>query len=160
EPPDTAGDSGVEIADARFACTGGPALRVTEVRVAAVDEHVAGLEQAEQRPTALLRRIAGRHHHPNDARRLQLRHQLLERGYGPSWIGAGVGLDLVAVSAQALGHVAAHAAEPDEAEFHAETSSPRFARMPSSNSWKEASNFSTPSSSSVSVTSSTSTPSL
>src|SRR5581483_55369 len=159
EPPDPALHAGVEEAHAFLGGAAGPPLRVAEVRVAAVDEHVAGLEQPEQRLVCALGRVAGGDHQPADPRRLELADELLEGRHRARRVGARVGLDLVPVAAQALGHVAAHAAEAHQADAHqAATSSPRLARMPSSSSEKESSNFWTPSCSSVSVTSSTSTP--
>ena len=41
------------------------ALRVAEVRVAAVDDRVAGLEDAEELAERVLGDLAGRHHHPD-----------------------------------------------------------------------------------------------
>src|SRR5262249_30516550 len=130
------------------------ALGVAEVRIASVDEDVAGLEQADELLECPLGGVSGRDHHPRDPRRVEGVHELLERGHGPRGIGARVRLDLVPALAQAPDHVAAHASEPDDPELHAPTSSPRLARMPSSSSPNESENFSTPSSSSVATTSS------
>ena len=58
---------------------GGVADVVDVVRVAAVDDRVAGLEHLGERRDRLSRDVAGRHHHPGGARLLELRRELLER---------------------------------------------------------------------------------
>src|SRR5918992_1093688 len=78
----------------------------------------------------LLRRVAGRHHQPDEARRVELGDEVVERG------GAGRPVPLgradrllgeverdhlvVRVAVDAMDHVAAHLAETDEAELHLE----------------------------------------
>ena len=88
--------------------------------VAAVDDDVAGLEQAAE----LARRspVVGSpdgHHHPDHARLRQLLDQLLEGGdVARRRLVAVEADDRVAAAAQPLGHVAAHLAEPDETDLH------------------------------------------
>src|SRR5205807_9449468 len=101
---------------------------VPEVRVAAVDDDVARREQVPELLHGLLGDVAGGHHDPDDARWLELLHQLLQRtgaarsrrlGAGHRVIARIERHDLVAASDQAYGHVPAHPTEADHAELHA-----------------------------------------
>ena len=123
QPPDPAGHAGVEEADALLRRLGGAALRVAEVRVAAVDDDVAVLEQAEDRLEGVLGRVAGRDHQPHDAGLRELRGELDQRVGRPLGVRPRIGLDRVAVLAQPLDHVGAHPAEADHSEIHVISSS-------------------------------------
>ena len=54
----------------------GPPLRVLEVRVAAVDDDVVGFQCGLQVAQHGVHGLAGRHHHPDAARRFQRVHEL------------------------------------------------------------------------------------
>ena len=93
--------------------------RVVEVRVSAVDDRVARLQELHQLVDLGLRRVARRHHDPDGARLLELPDQLLERvrALGPLTLdllrllrGAVVGHDVVAVPDEPPNHVGAHPA--------------------------------------------------
>jgi hypothetical protein len=55
-------------------------LRIGVQRVAAVHDHVAGLQQGAQFVEHRVNRLAGRHHDQQAARALELRHQVLQAG--------------------------------------------------------------------------------
>ncbi len=118
EAPDPAGDAGVDEVQSlllRFAIT---ALRVAEVRVAAVDDRVALVGELQELLERVLRDLPGRDHHPERARCVELRLQLLERR-GRARLDGGIeGTNVVVVLAQAVGHPVAHAAEADHSELH------------------------------------------
>ena len=78
ETPDPARDAGVDVADAPLGGEPGALLRIAEVRVAAVDDHVALVEEAEELLYRLLRRVAGRDHQPDGTRGLELADELFE----------------------------------------------------------------------------------
>ena len=59
--------------------SGGPALGVVEVRIAAIDDDVAFAESAAAALRWSHRRIDGRGHDPNDAWRRELLHDIRER---------------------------------------------------------------------------------
>jgi hypothetical protein len=117
EAPDPAGDADVDEVDPLVAGRRVPPDRVVEVGVAPVHDGVTAVEDAEHLLEGLLRDLAGRNHQPNGARLLELLRQLLER-VGRRLDVRVVGLDLVAVLAQALRHPAAHAAQADHSELH------------------------------------------
>src|SRR5206468_2620022 len=131
EPPDPAGDADVDEVDALLLRGRVAADRVPEVRVAAVDDDVARLDDLEQLLERLLGDLAGWDHHPEDARRLELREELVER-LGRRLDVRVVGHDLVPAVAESLRHPAAHAAQADHAELHRSSSLTRATRRPRS----------------------------
>ena len=130
ETPDAARDARVEEVDALGAGHLGAPLRVAEVRVAAVDDDVAVLEQRHERLERVLRGIAGGDHQPDDTRVVELADQLDERACGAGGIRARVGLDRVTRAAKPLGHVAAHPPQPDHSEIHKSSSLTRTTGRP------------------------------
>src|SRR5690606_7051228 len=118
EPPDATGHAAVDEPDADR----GEPTRVLGVvgplGVAAVDDEVAGRQQAGE----LLDRRGDeldRHHDPHDARCREGLDELGERrDVAPAALVDVVSEDRVPRPAGALGHVRAHPAEPDHAEFH------------------------------------------
>ena len=130
EAEDAAAGAAVDVVDPLLADLGGAADVVAVVGVAAVDDRVAGLEHGGHVLDRLLGDLAGRDHHPDRARRAQLRGQLLQRG-GALGALAGqlgdrvgvdvVGDDLVAVAHQPARHVGAHPAEADDSQLHRTT---------------------------------------
>ena len=103
-----------------------PPLRVMEVRVAAVDDRVALLGELQQLLEGVLRDLPCRDHHPERARRVELRLQLLERCGGARLDRGVVRANVVVVLAQPVGHSVAHAAEADHSELHWTPRSPRY----------------------------------
>jgi hypothetical protein len=92
-------------------------LVVGVARVAAVDDDVALVEQLGQGVDRVVGRLAGRDHHPHDAGRLEALDQRREAVDLARAVGrAVVADDRVPAAAQALRHVAAHAAQPDHAQ--------------------------------------------
>jgi hypothetical protein len=88
-------------------------------RVAAVDEDVTRLQQLAQLADGRAGRLAGRDHHPDDARLRQLLDELLQAGHVPGrGLVAVVADHRVAAAAQPLGHVATHLAESDQTDLH------------------------------------------
>src|SRR5207245_609072 len=94
---------------------------------AAVDEQVARLADVHELVQVVIRRSAGRQHEPDVARWCELLNQVLERGSAHGavadrlldWTRTAVESDdLVAAERQAVNHIAAHAAKPDEAKLH------------------------------------------
>ncbi len=127
EAPYTAGGAGVDELDAVLGETGGIGGGVLVVRVAAVDDDVARLEQTGERGHGVLGGLAGGDHHPGHARLRQLGGQLLQArgrlgsvaGHGRTCLGPEVeAYDLVPVFDQAPGHVGAHLAEADHPDAH------------------------------------------
>jgi hypothetical protein len=95
--------------------------------VAAVDDNVAGAQQAGQRRHRVFGRRAGGQHHPDRAGGREPGHQRLQvrrrrrpvRGQRLGRLGAAVVDDAFMASAhQSPGDVAAHAAESDHPELH------------------------------------------
>ena len=133
EAPDAAGRPGIDVADAVLGQLRVAADVVVEVRVAAVDDRVAGLQVLQQLLDLRLRRGAGRDHDPGRPRLRELRDELRD-AVGRLDVVAGrallvgqlvglldravVGDDRVPVPDQASDHVRAHPPEPDEAELH------------------------------------------
>src|SRR3954466_1546516 len=106
----------------------GALLVVGPAAVAAVDDHVAFLEQSGELIDRLLRRVTGRNHDPHVPRLLQLRDEVLE-GLGATSadplglfhrLRAEVERDdvVLGVTLDPVDHVAAHAAQPYEADLH------------------------------------------
>ena len=98
QAPDPAAGPAVDVVDALRPQLLGAADVVAVVRVATVDHGVAGLEQVGQPVDGLLD-VAGGHHHPGGARRLELGDEVLEavgaRGALPGQLGHGAGVDVV-----------------------------------------------------------------
>ncbi len=117
EPPDPAGDADVDERDLALARLGVAPLRVAEVRVAAVDDRVAGLDDVEQLLERVLGDLPGRHHQPDVARRVQLLRQRAQRLRGRADVRV-VRLQLVPVLLQAFRHPRAHPAEAHHPELH------------------------------------------
>ena len=97
------------------------------VRIAAVDDGVACLQQIEQRSDRFVGRRAGRHHHPQSARRLQFPNERVERCSRLRAVLfnalARFRIEIepdhaMAAAQQPQCHVGAHAPEPDHREFH------------------------------------------
>ena len=105
----------------------GAALVVGPLRVAAVDDHVAAVEQLGELVDRLLRGLAGGDHDPHDPRRLQLLDEVLQRARARGAVldrlldGLLVEVErddlVVGVAADAVHHVAAHLAQPDETDL-------------------------------------------
>jgi hypothetical protein len=100
---------------------------VEVVGVAAVDDHVAGLQHLGDGLDRLVGDLAGRHHYPDHARLLELGGELLERARPGHPVGLdgldGVGAHVVAHAVVAVGHQpaddpGAHPAEPDHSQLH------------------------------------------
>ena len=119
EAPDPAGDADVDERDLALARLGVPPLRVAEVRVAAVDDRVAGLDDVEQLLERVLGDLPGRHHQPDVARRVQLLRERAQRLRGRVDVRV-VRLQLVPVLLQASRHPRAHPAEAHHPELHLE----------------------------------------
>ena len=156
EAPDSARDARVDEVHAALLRLAVAPLRVTEVRVAPVDDRVAFVDEPDQLLEDVFRDLASGDHHPERAGCIELFLQLGERPGGTRLNSRIVGLYVMPALAESLRHAGAHPAEPDHSELgrHAGVSSPRFALIPSSSCSKESANFSTPSRSSVSTTSS------
>src|SRR5215218_2173510 len=127
EAEDAAAGPAVDVVDPLLAHLLGAADVVAVVGVAAVDDRVPLLQHRGHVLNRLLGDLPRRDHHPDRARRAQLRGHLLQRGGTGRAIalqlGDGVrvevvGDDLVAVAHQAPGHVRSHSAEADDSEFH------------------------------------------
>ena len=118
QAPDAAGDAGVDEVEPLRLRGRVATLRVAEVRVAAVDDRVARVRERQQLLEGVLGDLPGRDHHPEGARRVELRLQLRERRGGARLDGRVVRLHVVAVLAQTLRHSVAHAAEADHPELH------------------------------------------
>src|SRR5439155_868942 len=123
ETPDTTGDAGVDEVDPAVARLHVAPLRVSEVRVAAVDDRVALVRDLEQLVEGLLCDLARRNHHPEGARGLQLLLELLERIGRPRGDVGVIRVQLVAVLTEALRHAGPHAPEPDHPQLHYRSSS-------------------------------------
>src|SRR6266576_1840959 len=117
EAPDAAGHAGVDVVDPALLRLRVAALRVAEVRVAAVDDRVVLVGDAEQLVERVLGDLAGGDHHPECARRLELALQLLERACRALDDVRVIGLDVVPAFAQALRHAVSHPAEPDHPQL-------------------------------------------
>ena len=134
QAPHTAGRTDVDVVDPALGERRGAADIVVPVRVAAVDDRVALVEQVGELEHRLLGGVARGHHHPHCPRRVERGHELLERGHaGGAVLLRGAhrlrveveGDDLmVRVAMDAMDHVAAHLPKPDEAELHQRFSFP------------------------------------
>jgi hypothetical protein len=118
EPPDAAGDAGVDEVKPAHLRLRMPALRVAEVGIAAVDDRVALLGDAEQLLKRVLGDLPGRDHQPERARRAELPFELVERAGRPRVDLGVVAPDIVAALAKAVRHAGAHAPEPDHSQLH------------------------------------------
>ena len=99
---------------------GGRVLAVLGVLgIASIDYDIAGLQQFAEAGDGGISGLAGRNHHPHHARGGERGDQILQRRN----VAAGVRVhvetdDVVAAIAQALDHVATHAAEADHSHLH------------------------------------------
>ena len=84
DAPDAAAGADVDVVDARCLQRLAAADVVLLEGVAAVDDDVAGLHQLGQRVDRRLGDLAGRQHHPDGARRLELADEILQRSRRPS----------------------------------------------------------------------------
>ena len=118
EAPDAAGDTAVEVADA----LGLEQLLVLEVvgeaAVATVDDQVALVEQAGELGDGVAGRRTAGHHDPHHPRRVEPLDEVGQRARVRHGLVAVVPHDLVASAADALAHVAAHLAQPDQTQLH------------------------------------------
>src|SRR5690606_30398847 len=119
QPPDAAGDTAVDETNAPLVQQIGAGSIVGPPRVAAVDDHIALVEQLCELPDDLPCGVAGRHHHPDRAARGEPVDQFAEVANVAGWGDGIVTDDGVTFAAQALAHAAAHPAESDETELHA-----------------------------------------
>ena len=113
----------VDELDLRFGELAAAADGVVEVRVAAVDDDVAGATAWAQRGDRLVDRIAGRHHDPDDPRRRErlarpprdrARRVAPSASYFATTVRRAIERDeLVTMTHQPLHHVAAHSAKAD-----------------------------------------------
>src|SRR5437870_634120 len=127
EAPDPSRHASIDVFDALLLQLGMAPLVVVEVRVAAVDDRVAGLEVLEQLLDLRLGRVAGRDHDPDGPRLLQLADQLGDRERAVGALagdllrlfgGPVVRDDFVLVAQQAANHVRAHPPQADESDAH------------------------------------------
>jgi hypothetical protein len=132
EAPDAPRDAGVQKGNTLLLRGRRATLRVAEVRVAAVHDRVAVLEQRQKVLVCVLGGISGGNHQPEHAGLLEPRRELDERVGRAVRGGAGIRLHLVPVPPEALRHVAAHAAEADHAQFHRSSSLTRTIGRPRS----------------------------
>src|SRR5438034_2114809 len=131
QAPDPSGDADVEEVDPLLGRLRVSPLRVVEVRVPSVDQHVVLVEDPHQLARRVLRDLSGRDHHPDDPRRLQLLRELLERRGGRLHLRV-VRHHVVPVAAQALRHPGAHPSEADHPELHRSSSLTRQTFRPRS----------------------------
>ncbi len=131
EAPDPAARAGIDVVDALRGEVTLAALVVVEVRVAAVDDRVAGLEVLHQLLDLSLGCVAGRDHDPDGPRLFEAVDELGDRERGCRAFAGDllrllgrpvVGDDLMAVTEEAANHVRAHPAESDETDPHSRTS--------------------------------------
>src|SRR5262249_21208746 len=127
EAPHAAAGADVHVMQLTLTQHFGAADIVAPERVAAVDDHIAGLQPIGKRFNGIIGDGAGRQHHPDGARRRKLTHQLVEAGGGCGSI-AGKGGDggtvaikyhwLMPVLHQPSRDVAAHAAKSNDSDLH------------------------------------------
>ena len=127
EPPHPAARADIEIMQTLLAERGGPAHVVLPEGVAAVDDRVAGREQAGERLDCAFRGGPGRQHHPHRAGRVERRDEpgkVLRRprplaGERPPRRRIAVMHDAVMPGPHQPPHdVAPHPAKADDAELH------------------------------------------
>ena len=127
QPPDAAAGADVEIVDAALPQRGGAADVVLPERVAPVDDGVAGREQAFELRDRGLGHGARRQHQPDDPRRGQALHQVLQGGGGlrPLLTKRQTRLEIgvenhafVPVPHQPPGDIRAHPPEADYSDPH------------------------------------------
>ncbi len=126
-----AGDAHADEVDPLLAQLALPAPGVREVRVATVDDHVAGLQQRGELLDHRVRRVTGLHHHDQAPRPLQRRDELLrtlardELPLAAELLDQGarargrpvVHRHRVAVAGEVAGEVAAHDRETRDADL-------------------------------------------
>ncbi len=126
EPPDAATRAAVDVVDPALRELGRVPEIVVVVGVAAVDDHVPGLEHLGEGANRLLRDLAGRDHDPDGARLVQLGNEVLERRGSHRSVGDdgrdGLREDvvpdaMVPVTDQPPDDVRTHPAEPDHSEL-------------------------------------------
>ena len=93
-------------------------LVLGEARVAAVDHQVAGLQLLAQFGDDRVGDIAGRDHHPDQARNRHGRNELVDGGHIGHVGVAVVARDLNAALAQPFAHVETHFAKADQSDVH------------------------------------------
>lgn len=127
QTPDATAGAAIDKRDATGLQQCRTPLRILVVRIAAIDDDVAGLQQGQQLRQRVIDDLAGRHHQPHHARARQCGHQRCQRIGGDDALGlragARVRARIVAMHAmptidQALGHVGAHAAQSHHTQFH------------------------------------------
>jgi hypothetical protein len=96
----------------------GPAYRIAEVGVAAVDDQISVGEKLGQFRDRLFRWVAGRDHQPDVAGRFERRNEFGERRDLRHVRIAVVADDLMPRTAEARRHPGAHPAQPDHAYLH------------------------------------------
>jgi hypothetical protein len=125
---DSAGDAGVDVAQALLGERERTPFRVAVVAVAAVDDGVAGGAERQQVANGVLNRLARRQRQHDDALSDQARAQggevldaldVLFPGQGLlRGLGMVVADDARAAARQAPRHAGAHAPETDDSDFH------------------------------------------
>src|SRR5262245_29406984 len=118
ESPDTSGDTSVDETDAVLAELLGMQEVVSPARVAAIDNNIASGQILGECRDGLVGRVTGRNHHPDDAWGSKPLGHLVEPHDIADVRIAVVTDDRVPTAAQALPHVATHAAESDQPDFH------------------------------------------
>src|SRR5207302_5043618 len=128
QAPYAAGYAGVHVVHAFGLDAGAVVERDLPVGVAAVDDDVAGVAQVDELIDRLCRRVAGRHHDPHDSgTALKLSDEVLpaprpDRALRRMRLHRGLGEvecdDTVTTLDQAQRHIAAHAAQTDDSDFH------------------------------------------
>jgi hypothetical protein len=121
--PHSAAHTDVDVVDALRRQRLLAALVVAPARVPAVDDRVALVEEIGQMLDGLLGGIAGGHHDPDRTRRVELRHEILERRRSGGAVALGLPHGVLAhvehdalvlgVAVDPMDHVAAHLAETD-----------------------------------------------
>ena len=127
EPPHAARRSNVHIMDAPLGAFPGAPDVILEEAVAAIDDHVARLRDRPQLGHRLLGWRARRHHHPEDAGRLELRRRIF-KGVGSgsairsellNALGVAVEADdVMAAAHQSAGDVRPHATQANHRKSH------------------------------------------
>ena len=127
EAPDAAARADVHVVDPLVPERARVADVVVVVRVAAVDDRVAGLQHLGQRLDRLVGDLTGRHHHPRGAGLVELGDEVRERLGADGAVGGqclhGVRADVVphavvAVAEEPADDARAHPAEPHHSELH------------------------------------------
>ena len=117
--PYAAGNTAIHEMDAPRLKFGRVARVIGVTGIAAIDDHVAGLQQLRQFVDGAVGRLACGHHHPHDARRGERCHHLFEACHGAIRFGGAVVSDhLVSGRRDALRHIATHSAQTDHCQLH------------------------------------------